>query len=347
MRRTTSRPSQVGGTPVIIRNRITNFGIKFNLITRRLFPPAYSNNHQVILKVLKQTDQVKLTIRHAATAGILLLKFPSSYPKLVTKGFSAASNYINGEVKKAYAKKPIALKRTHGFDMYLDVRNGLVSPFVAVANSYEMSTTDLFLTLVKKGNTVVDVGANLGWFTLLGARRVGETGKVLSFEPEPSNFQLLLKSVTRNGFDNVQLFEKVVSDVDSTQLLHLSNAERSAHLPSLVRNFGGAEIKVSSTRLDTAALDAHLDHIDLLKVDVEGAEPLVLRGAEELLSKRLIKYIILEWSPEVWVGQEELTSRLLESHSGFEIRTRSSHVLKRIEHHELPRHGANLFFEPR
>ncbi len=73
---------------------------------------------------------------------------------------------------------------------------------------YEPETTDLFVSLLHEGDVVVDIGAHIGYYTLLAARTVGKDGKVFAFEPDPDNYALLVKNVEMNGYNNVTAVQK-------------------------------------------------------------------------------------------------------------------------------------------
>ena len=178
--------------------------------------------------------------------GSLILRHPSIIPRL-RGGLYSTAVYIDEILREKYAEQPVELKQTRGFYIYLNTQEAFVTPWIGVAGSYELPTTEIFLSLLGRGSKVIDVGANVGWFTLLAAHRVGNTGTVLSFEPEAKSFSLLSKSVTRNGFGNVNLFNQIVSDVDGMGTLHIHPDESQTGLHSIVRDFGGKQLAVPST----------------------------------------------------------------------------------------------------
>ena len=99
------------------------------------------------------------------------------------------------------------VREIEGSKMYLNPR--VKGPMRVAFRSYirsrgkEKLTTQLFKEVVKGGYTVLDIGANIGYFTLLAARLVGKKGKVYAFEPEPRNYSMLLRNVTLNEYENV------------------------------------------------------------------------------------------------------------------------------------------------
>ncbi|MEM2613511.1 MAG: FkbM family methyltransferase [Nitrososphaerota archaeon] len=129
---------------------------------------------------------------------------------------------------------------------------------------------------------VADVGAYRGYYTILSSKIVGPQGHVYSFEPEPNNFQILSKSVILNRLRNVTLFKLALSDKDVFENLYLSEYP-SMH--STVIKRGIKVISVPCMRLDTLIKQRKIARLDLIKVDVEGAELKVLRGCEDLIKE--------------------------------------------------------------
>ncbi len=194
-----------------------------------------------------------------------------------------------------------------------------VSPSIGVLGWHEMKTTELFIKLIGRGSTIIDVGANVGFFTLLAAKLAGKKGTVLSFEPDPTSFSLLARSIERNNFRNVRLYQESVSNVDGQKLLHLSVTQNRG-LHSMATDFGGQSILVPSARLDTVAKTLGIGPIDLLKIDVEGAEPEVLEGAESLIYESKVRNVIMEWEhPESWAHHIVLLEKIFSRFDVYEF----------------------------
>jgi len=147
----------------------------------------------------------------------------------------------------------------------------------------EKYETKLFKKLVTRGMTVVDVGANIGYYTLLAARLVGNEGKVFAFEPEPQNHVLLLRNIELNGYRNVVPVRKAVSSKTGTADLFL-NRETGAH--SFLRD---RQDIIGVTTVETVSLDEYFKDrelpIGIIKIDVEGAELSVLQGMRNIIRK--------------------------------------------------------------
>jgi FkbM family methyltransferase len=165
---------------------------------------------------------------------------------------------------------------------------------------FEESETRLLSRLAKPGMRVFDVGANIGLYTVLLGKLVGPTGRVWSFEPFPPVMNYLRQNVKLNQLNNVILVEKAVAENEGTVDFHvfsegsdvynsLGAANRPAEQLHAVRR-----IPVPVTTLDAIADESGIETIDLLKIDVEGAEELVLKGAEQIIRRSPNVQIVME-----------------------------------------------------
>jgi len=137
------------------------------------------------------------------------------------------------------------------------------------------------IRLLKEGMIVVDVGANIGVYTVLAAEKVGKNGKVIAIEPEPKNYQQLLKNIKLNNFQNVTPINIALADHNGIEKLYISYC---AGLHSLIASENTiSSIKVSLKTVDKLLEELNLKKIDIIKIDTEGSELPVLRGAEKTL----------------------------------------------------------------
>lgn len=151
------------------------------------------------------------------------------------------------------------------------------------AGYYEPITTLLACELVRTTDVFIDAGANIGFFTLvLSSSRPGL--RVIAFEPNPKNFQLLHANVHLNQFGNVTCEPLALSDMSGTAALYLSRSDMSASLESDFDNSRGAVIKVSTSTLDGYLAQRPVSGRLLIKVDVEGHEPAFFQGAQKTIS---------------------------------------------------------------
>lgn len=181
-----------------------------------------------------------------------------------------------------------------GRKMFVHGNDGLALSLFKV---YEPAQTQVVKKYVKEGNVVVDIGAHVGYYTLLFAQLVGQKGKVYAFEPDPVNFELLKKSVEVNGYQNVTIIQKAVSDKNSKVKLYLGDNNRAINrIYDAKMNDTQKVIEVDSVRLDDYFKN-HEGEIDFIKMDVEGSETSVIDGMPSILQKTKTLKIITEFYP--------------------------------------------------
>lgn len=156
------------------------------------------------------------------------------------------------------------------------------------AGDFETAEIAFFRSELKPGNVVLDVGANGGLYTIIAARVIGPEGRVYAFEPGPEALALLRHNVEINQLTNVTIIEAAVSN--KTGEASFGIASDSA-LSSLVNTDRADQkinewSKVTTIRLDDAVEKYEIPRVDFIKVDVEGAEGLVIDGCGDLLSRR-------------------------------------------------------------
>jgi FkbM family methyltransferase len=127
---------------------------------------------------------------------------------------------------------------------------------------------------------IFDIGAHVGFYSLLAAEITGPTGQVFAFEPLPRNFNYLKKHIEINNYKNVNPFNVAVSDKDGFAFFNEGENDFTGHLAD------NGEIKVKTIGIDEWINSGKLPVPDVLKIDVEGAEFSVLKGAANLLKKR-------------------------------------------------------------
>jgi FkbM family methyltransferase len=159
-------------------------------------------------------------------------------------------------------------------------------------SAYEPGTTRLVSRLLETKSYVIDVGANIGYYTFLAAALVQDRGEVHAFEPNPSTFALLRRSAEANSFRALFLRNVAVSDSDGQAELFFPDDPFDRISPSLLHtNFvPRAHVSVDTVRLDTYCAQNHVPRVDLLRVDAEGVEAQVIVGLGSLLDR---------WAPDI------------------------------------------------
>jgi FkbM family methyltransferase len=148
---------------------------------------------------------------------------------------------------------------------------------------------------LRPGQVFVDAGANIGFYTVLAGQRVGPSGTVIAIEMIPTTAGILRTHVSTNRLTNVHVVEGALSDVADQEIVASLPLEQ--HGQASITRSGGREVRVRTTTL--AAVLASVDVVDLMKLDLEGAELMALRGASNALHK--VRAVIFEdWgAPEV------------------------------------------------
>lgn len=145
--------------------------------------------------------------------------------------------------------------------------------------TYELEKQKLFEEMVKKGDTIFDIGAQAGFYSLLAAELTGEKGKVFAFEPAPVNAAYLKRHIDLNKYKNIFVYEAAVSDRSGFISFELGENRFTGRISAS----GG--LKVPCVSLDDLVEKGDLPAPDVLKIDVEGAELAVLKGASALIKK--------------------------------------------------------------
>jgi FkbM family methyltransferase len=190
---------------------------------------------------------------------------------------------------KNYAYKNFKLKiiEINGNKIFLDKNDSLR---LSINQVWEPIETELVQKEVKKGYTVIDIGANIGYYTLLFAKLVGKEGKVYAFEPEPNNLHLLKKNIEINNYQNVIIEQKAVSDTTKNVNLFTAKQGIGEHRINFSW-FGNNGIEVKAIKLD----DYINEKIDFIKIDIEGAEYNALLGMKKILESNDDIKILVEY----------------------------------------------------
>ena len=198
---------------------------------------------------------------------------------------------VQGDTLASPKEGPIPVR---GSRMFVDPRDTTITPWLK-KGIWEPLETALFEGEIGPGDVVVDVGANVGYYTLLAARLVGPTGKVYAFEPDPDAFALLSENVRLNGLGNVVLSSKALADEPGRMTLYRNPANRGDH--RLYEPDGDRKgVTVDVSTLDVELADVR--GVALLKIDTQGAECTILAGGAEFLARERDLGIIMEYTPK-------------------------------------------------
>jgi FkbM family methyltransferase len=174
--------------------------------------------------------------------------------------------------------------------------NDYVGRMILRDKYYEPETVSLIQALLGPGKVFLDIGAHVGQYTLVASERVGENGQVHSFEPDPNTFSWLAGNVRRNRLGNVRVNQMALSDESGTKHFYFSMPQDiGSNSLSRPANDSGQSCDVVCTTVDEYLAANHVDKVDLIKVDIEGAECPMLVGARRLLSRPDKPVIVAEF----------------------------------------------------
>lgn len=180
-----------------------------------------------------------------------------------------------------------------GHKMFLDPRDSLN---LSIDGIYEEYETELVKKEIKRGDVILDLGANIGYYTLIFAKLVGESGKVFAFEPDPDNFALLKKNVENNGYQNVVLINKAISDKTGKLKLYINKEDNKGDHRIHDWHDGRESIEIESIKLDDYFKNYN-GKIDFIKMDIQGAEFEAVQGMFHLLNNNQNVKILSEFWP--------------------------------------------------
>ena len=183
-----------------------------------------------------------------------------------------------------------------GQKVFLDKEDSLM---LSIKHTKHEATEIKFLKqIIKNGDTVLDLGANIGVYSLIFAKLVGKSGHVFAFEPDPTNFEILSKNVKENKHENVTLVQKAVSEKNDRIKLYVSKRNHASH-----RIFDSEE-KRNSIEVDVTTLDTYFEKIknpiNFIKMDIEGVEGAALLGAPNIIKNSKDLVIMMEYFPK-WI----------------------------------------------
>ena len=225
-----------------------------------------------------------------------------------------------------------------GYQMRLDMRAGHRR---FALGTYEPEVAALIQSMLKSGNTVLDIGANIGYFTLLMAHLVGSKGRVIAFEPYLPVYSLLQENLLLNNLTWVQAECLAVADVAGEARMQSDQTNPLSFVTHLSEK---GDLVVSTTSVDKYLESRKLSGLDFIKIDVEGAEDAVIRGMSRTLGS--LRPVVLVEIHANDGGESETLNRLKEN--GYHLRhleqdgwttcdtrARVGHVLAEIGYFEI------------
>lgn len=182
---------------------------------------------------------------------------------------------------------------SEGHKIFINSKDTGIAPYLLMNKTFAADEVLLLNKILKPNMVFVDIGANVGYFSLIAAKLVGDQGQVYAFEPDPENFKLLEKNIKVNNYKNIIAINKAISNKSGKARLYLEPDNLCGH--SLVAKNGNKFVEV-----ETIILDEFLKNkkIDVIKIDVEGFEPAAFEGMKNTIKNNDKISMITEFYPE-------------------------------------------------
>lgn len=209
---------------------------------------------------------------------------------------SAGLNLVRANVQHRLFGRRFMQKRIHDYRMFLDLEDPGISRSLILFGTREVDHKIILEKVLRPGMTVLDIGANIGYYVLMELGLVGPSGLLVAVEPSPANVSLLRRNIALNGYKDVAIFEGAISDRSSRRaffLSHQSNLNTFHDTGSGAAHLSGETIEVE-TRTVPDLMNGH-GAPDLIRMDVEGHEVEVINGMlEAIRGGRMAPMIIFE-----------------------------------------------------
>lgn len=247
----------------------------------------------------------------------------------------------------------LVVKTIDGRELFLDSKNDSYK-YVYFLGEYESVISNIFRRLINAGDICLDIGANIGWYTTLFQKLVGSSGKVHAFEPVPHLFKDLERNVKLNAPpDNVKLNNFALGNEEKNVNMHVFTDLPDGH--SSISAFASSIFETFTTRmktLDSYISDHKINHVGVVKVDVEGAELLVLQGASKIFEQERPPILEIEMALATSKGFGYIPNDLIEfirskAEYDFYAIDETQFTLQKIDGFEPDDIGANVLCLPK
>ncbi len=235
--------------------------------------------------------------RESLMAGLkqLFRLMPSSLPEFIYTVIlkpKPLKNLVNRFILKIIPEQV----SVQGVNVALNKRDPVISAALMLG-VYETAETQFVMDKIKPGMRVLDIGANVGYYTALFSKLTGPTGEVIAFEPEPGNYEYLKQTIQLNGFAQAKPVNAAVAQEPGTTFLYLSDSNQGDHR---IYN-ADASVETAKVSVPVVSIDTLVDSskpVDFIKMDVQGAEGQVLSGMRETIRRSPSVMLLMEFWPE-------------------------------------------------
>lgn len=222
-------------------------------------------------------------------------------------------NIVRLSAARALGRR-FVIRRVHDYRMWLDVGDQGISRTLLLFGRREEDHKIIMERTMTAGMTVLDIGANIGYYAMIERNLIGPKGTIIAAEPSPQNVQLLRQNIELNGAVNVHVFECAVSDASSTRTFFLSEKSNlnTFHPGGATGSSDGmTPIDVETLSVDDLIARAGVDKVDYVRMDVEGHEVEVINGLlDSIEAGRQSPSIILETHRDRYTAEHDFAAPL-------------------------------------
>ena len=301
--------------------RLLHWKSEITVVPRELFYPYLWNEQPIRPSVAGiATHLWEGTCAKSATKKKSLRQVLKNTAKPLARKLAKRIENISGSSAIYAMTEEVMIRTPHGYNIIASGRDLSVTPHLAKDGFYERDDELFIKSIVKGGDWCVDVGANIGVFSLLFASLVGPFGRVFAFEPNPITIKYLQRSVISNWFhDRLRVNCAAVGSSNGTETIYFSqdrlgDSVVGASTEHQKRSHDYAGLAIEAANVELVSLDQFFPEwsiLTCLKVDAEGHEPEVLRGAQRLFDEGRVSCLIIECLQELGVEYfDDLTCEL-------------------------------------
>ena len=249
--------------------------------------------------------------------------FEKAYNSLFTR-------YRVYQAKKLDVKQ-FLYKSRHGFSIFLNIENNVDKAIFF--ETFERGTINLFKRLVEPGMTIFDIGANIGFYSLVASTKLKNTGKIYAFEPADIPYNQFRKNIEINNLTNVQLMKLGVAEKDGTVSFNICDDDAFNSIGSAPMREVKQTLQIEVVAIDSFCAKENISQIDILKMDTEGAEFLILSGGKGVFSSEKAPIVFCEYNRITAKGYENTLNdyeQLLKDY-GYQIFELEGERLKKFD----------------
>ncbi len=254
------------------------------------------------------------------------------------KGIDKKMPFLVALYKRVFASLakdvPIPVTIPLATTLFVSSKDAGLGMFLRTKGVFEPLQTKAFLKTVKKGMIVFDIGANVGYYTIVASKLVGKTGKVYAFEPDPRSRILLEKNIKENNCRNVFVVKEALAAKNgrATLLQDSANPGESSLTSSTTK--AQNTMVIATITLDQFVQKNNIEYIDLIKMDIEGGEVAALQGATKTLGAFRNTTLFIECNTQALQKAKTSTHELVKTLQSFGFHTKN--ILNEFSNKSLP-----------